>query len=261
MSIQFSGGPIVSTTFSGSPASDARDAINAALVAAGWSSAVVAGGFDCTSATTPQGITVVAQLRSPANFQVGLATVGASFVGQPSDIISAAVPYQIICNPYQLAIFRPGLVGDDSGSRFEFLGGAPFIPAFLTGITEAFFSVGVFRSSLAPTVGIWASSIWNALTGTGAGVGQPRLVWPVGTKQDSTSSIITSWYDGSRVTCDPLIGYGDNQATALRARGVMWDAAIILGSYTLDLTDTFEGHDWQNMTNSAAAGSLWLATS
>lgn len=259
MSIQFSGGPIVSQTFLGEVANDARDEVNTHLVAAGWTSTPVSGGYNLESAVTPQGLQFALRLRSPSAIDFTFTNVGGTNIGTTVPVaVSAGRTFQIIASPYQMCMFIPGAAAT-SFPYGQVIAGCPFVPAFLTGITEMWFSYASFRGALDTQQGGFGTFVYNSdVTGDSAAI---RYVWPVGSRSDGDSSIITSWYDGSRVTCDPLLRWGANGGSIVRLRGLLWDSAIILGPYTLDLTDTFQGHDWQNMTNSQTDASLWMATS
>lgn len=261
MSIQFSGGPYVKDTFTGSSGTAIRDGIDTALQAAGWSFVDVGGGvFDLTCPTTPQGLEVVARLNTLG--QVQFRNSAGTSLGTIYSLTTSGTPtYTIIAHPYQFFVFVDGAAS--TGSNFEVAGGVPFIPAFLTGITsECWWSMSVpsyrINGLIAPGYD-FGSSCFNGSVAAGVSTSTGGIRWfPFISGGDGAVSVVTSWYDNSNIVCDPLIGFGDTALSVKRVRGSLWDSCVIIGGYALDITDTFEGRNWQQVVSNVTSGSLWL---
>ena len=43
--------------------------------------------------------------------------------------------------------------------------------------------------------------------------------------------------------------------------GELWDAALVMQAYQLDLQTNFNGHNYTNITDNSVTGSLFVATS
>ncbi len=265
MSIQISGGPYVKDTFTGSSGTAIRDGIDTALQAAGWSFVDQGGGvYDLTCPATPQGLDVVARLNTSG--QVQFRNTAGTSVGSALGLTTSGSPtYTIIAHPYQFFVFVEGATSSGSlNTEFEVAGGVPFIPAFLTGATtECWWSMRVpsYRRNglIAPAYDLGSSCFNGSMASGAAGATIGSIRWfPLVSAASGAVSVVTTWYDTSNIVCDPLIGFGNTLITARRVRGSLWDACVIMGGYTLDITDTFEGNNWQQVVNNITSGSLWL---
>lgn len=258
MSIPISGGPYVMDDVSASSGTVVRDFVNDSLVAAGWTSSPISGGFDVQSATTPQGLNVIVKLLSTPSWQ--FRSTDGSKTGSTGPFQTGAFTYRIIANPYQFFVFVPGFVSTFNPS-YEVMGGVPFVPSFLTSVTsDLWWAMGSpsFRANIFPSPVI-SNFAFNSDLGSGAGTGSPRIYQPIhGGVGSGSVNIVTQWFNGANVVADSLIGWGLSSGGNPRVRGLLWDCATILGAYTMDLEDNFEGHNWYNITSSNTAGSLWL---
>jgi hypothetical protein len=57
-----------------------------------------------------------------------------------------------------------------------------------------------------------------------------------------------------------MLGYGTSNNALPVIVGELWDAALVMQSYQLDLQTNFNSHNYTNITDNNANGSLFVAT-
>jgi hypothetical protein len=169
--------------------------------------------------------------------------------------------YQILADPYQFFLYLPNVSTPSSGA---IMGGVPWIPAFLqAGTTTAIWSIGdgagnaTFRNSLAPNSSD-TDYQFNANVGSGSGQGSPQLF---GVQSNATTlGLAGLWFNNAAIICEPMLGYGTSNNALPVIVGELWDAALVMQSYQLDLQTNFNSHNYTNITDNNANGSLFVAT-
>ena len=263
IAIQYSGGPVLFTNFLGDNIADLKNGINTNLTNAGWSTAIVAGGYTVTSALSPQGLQCSIKLLDNGTSvtiqfcNTALTQLGAIHTTTPA----ANKRYQIIADPFQFFLFLPNVSTQSSGA---IMGGVPWVPAFLqAGTTTAIWSIGdggssTFRNSLAPNPSD-SDYQFNAFVGSGSGQGSPQLF---GVQSNATAlGLAGLWFNNAAIICEPMLGYGTSNNAIPVIVGELWDAALVMQAYQLDLQTNFNGHNYTNITDNFAGGSLFVATS
>lgn len=216
-----------------------------------------------TSALTPQSLQCSVKLldngtRVTIQFcNVALSQLGTIHISTPA----ANKRYQMIADPYQFFLFVPNVSTASSGAV---MGGVPWIPAFLqAGTTTAIWSIGdngssTFRNSLAPNSGD-SDYQFNTSVGSGSGQGSPQLF---GVQSNATGfGLAGLWFNNAAIICEPMLGYGTSSNAIPVIIGELWDTALVMQSYQLDLQTNFNGHNYTNITDNNANGSLFVATS
>ena len=141
MAIAYSGGTLVKTTINESTLSAYIDAVNAAMVSAGWTSAAITNGYSLTSATTPHGLAMKFRIDIGTGSYTSYARIQATSVdgatGSDQDYVYVAGgrSYEFVANrysiwQYQLGNFTsngPGAVGV-IGIGNAFYAGVPYLP-------------------------------------------------------------------------------------------------------------------------------------
>lgn len=241
-----------------------KNGINTNLSNAGWSSSVVAGGYTLTSALTSQSLQCSIKLLDNGTSvtiqfcNVALTQLGVVHTSTPA----ANKRYQMIADPYQFFLFVPNVSAPTSGA---IMGGVPWIPAFLqAGTTTAIWSIGdgagsnTFRNSFAPNP-TDTDYQFNSAVGSGSGQGAPQLF---GVQSNVTSlGLAGLWFNNAAIICEPMLGYGTSNNAAPVIVGELWDAALVMQAYQLDLQTNFNGHNYTNITDNSVTGSLFVATS
>jgi hypothetical protein len=290
MAIQYSGNAQTST-FTPTTKQDIINAVGAALLAAGWTTASGGTGttnWMLTSATTPQGFAinvrmkdnggtcVTFSLESPDGVLVGgnSTTVGGGFLAPGSAQI-----FRIVCNKYQAFVFvqQPTPVKGYVGF------GVPWVPSWVqsattrigwmqgNGTTDAdvtlrqSFRTALYGTSVVPATQVMYNTvIWSAnaaANGAGAIAAPPFVVSPNNTLGG------TKWITGQSLIYDAVFGWGTTAvSTAVTYMGQLWDSVISTDTYTGDLTTTFDSHNWIVLTDSGATsatihGCILVATS
>jgi len=146
MSIQFSGGPITTSTFAGATTSALIAGIQAALTASNWT--VISGGGTTNllmqTVNSPQNMQMRFRFKdngllntvNQATIQISLQNVSGTLVGVSgagngvSLKVQATSNFRVICGPYYFWIVVPGVYGD---YQVFAMGGCPWVPAFLAG--------------------------------------------------------------------------------------------------------------------------------
>lgn len=262
MSIQYCPGIRVFVNFLGDTIADLKNAINTNLVTAGWTSSTISGGFQLTSGTSPQNLVCkVNLLDDGTNVTVQFQDTTGALLGFTHHVRPASNKrFNIIADALQFFVYVPNVSATGNGCV---MGGVPWLPAFLTGTTTvAIWSISdessslTFRNSLNPAPSA-CSFIFNSNVATGGGQGSPQLI--------GVSSSVPSlglaglWFNNAAIICEPMLAYGTNPAAIPFIVGSLWDAALVMQPYQLDLQTVFDSHTYTCLTDNNANGSLFVA--
>jgi len=269
MSVPFSGLNVTTDfTFSSGVGTDLVLALKNALVAANWSSVVAGSGFDLTSATTPQGLSVVIEVREAvANTDLG-ATFKDTSTSPVQLLVGRLGDYRVVASPYQFFMYILGRADPAGGGNYgELMGGVPFLPTFLVaGTSEAWWARGsgqvslgieeTFRTSVAPTGrATWAFN--GQVTAATLNTENPILIPPRSVAQPVLTEFM--WYDSSVLDSEVLIAHGLTAAAATRrVTGILWDSVLIWDAFPYDDEQVFGGKTWVNVSSDVAVPSLWV---
>jgi len=259
-------------TFASGVGADLITEFNTALVAAGWSSVAAGSGFDLTSGTTPQGLSVVIEVRQAvANTHLG-ATFKDASTSPFEFIVGRLGDYRVVASPFQFFMYILGRADSTAagGLPGELMGGVPFIPSFLAGSTsETWWARGSGRSgslitnTFRTTVVATGQAAWcfNGQVAEAALNSQnPVLIPPRSVAQPTLTEFV--WYDGSVLDSEALIAYGKTSAaSSRRVPGLLWDTVLIWDEFTIDDEQTFGGYTWTNLTIDTAIPSIWIIKS
>ena len=263
MSIQYSGLTIVNTTFATTTRQDVVTGIANALSSAGWTniSGSGTGNQVWKSMTTPQGYAIRINLLDPGSgncAQILLQNATGSVIQSGHVIyLLPGSTYRIIASGYQFFVFVP----TSTTSRTVAMGGVPYVPSFLTGTISSVGWLGSNSNSDTDTGGenswrtgypiygdaavLYNGSIW-ADTGN---TGKPWLFYQGFYNQTGQMQYV----DGSAMIYDALLAMGQNAAWNPQIVGQLWDASLIGATFTIDITATFDSHNWWNFTNASVA--------
>ena len=141
MALAYSGGTLVKTTIAATTDTDFVSAVNTAMVSAGWTSAAITDGYELTSATTPNGLSMKFRVtETNAGTWTGMATIAAyttdtnTLVGSDHVYCAGGVSYEFVANRYsvwnyQLAQFTNNTQIDViNGAGNAFATGVPYTP-------------------------------------------------------------------------------------------------------------------------------------
>jgi hypothetical protein len=294
MGVADSGGPYVYATFAGDTPPGFVAGIKDQLVAAGWTATAVTGGWSFLG-VSPQGLSVKVKIWDPGgsdpivNFQFS----SASATGiERRVLVGTGFEFQIVANPCQFFLSRPGLAGLPSGSVV--CGGVPWVPESACGGSTAaeaaeeawwamsdfygspFFPAHTLRTMLLhyTTFHGMGEAVWNGVFAQSAtalgsfGQGVPEIVaitYPGDIDGGSFNQYETRWYPDTALVYEPLIAWGDTLSAAPVVRGQLWDAVVLSKDYPMDSTyaaelagPPYDARSWINFTDSYFWGSLWL---
>lgn len=95
-------------------------------------------------------------------------------------------------------------------------------------------------------------SYWSVLNGftqlNAAGQASPAL-FPNVPGDTDFGSAETLWYNTTAYVSEALIGWGTSAAAGQRILGQLYDAVIVRKALTVNITGTFDSHNWINFTN------------
>lgn len=211
--------------------------------------------------------------------------------------MAAGITFRLVATKYHFMFMRNGAPSD---ARQWVWCGMPYVPTFLTSVTDVGFmfcntdndsrvqgsatgSVAVqsLRVCNMLTTDSNASVNWqciynsgineNAANGNTTALGSPFLLIPYPLRNNSSipSSVTAGSYRwaGDQINTAPVpISWGvSGTAVEAKIRGVAFDLTYIAEAYAVDSTDTFNGHSWININNNNTAipprGGVWFATS
>lgn len=274
MAIEYPGGTIVHTTFTGGTKTQICNAVNTHLKTAGWSviSGDGTGDVVLQSAANSNGNSIYVRIRDSVvtnccqfNMQNGsLTKVSLGTWLLPG----ASKTFRIIANKYYFFCFTPG------NSAREYMGmGTLHVPSFLGAATvgELGWMNGnvwsdsdttgrrCFRTSLTTETGWGGGLVNNALTNFETGGNQEpgslRFVTLLSAAGHSFSSG-WRWHDDSILVSDALMAWGLNSIyEEAKVRGQLHGAMIIADEFVSDTVLTgIDGHDWLAITGSNTGG-------
>jgi hypothetical protein len=292
MAIQYSGNAQTST-FTPTNKQDIINAVGAALLAAGWTTASGGTGttnWMLTSATTPQGFAINVRMKDNGGTCVtfSLESTDGVLVGGNSTTVGggylnpgSAQIFRIVCNKYQAFVF----VQQPTPSR-GFVGfGVPWVPSWVQSVTtrigwmigncntdaDTTLRVTIRTGLLSITSGngavqaMYNTALWSQ---NAAAVGNGQFcVTPFVTSPNSNISAGAKWISGQALIYDAVLSWGSaSYATLGVLMGQMWDSVVSTDSYTGDLTTTFDSHNWIVLTDGGAVsaavrGCILVATS
>lgn len=189
--------------------------------------------------------------------------------------------WRIVANPYSFWAFAIGTNNKTTARSYVF-GGTLYTPSFLTltagdgigwvysvgasdGDTNAHsgwrtqLGVNVNTTGEPHTAGIWTNVLTNIPTNAGQNqFGQVQLAaWQGGYSTDGYR-----WEDTSLLLFEPLVGWSDTPTFGVTttARGQLYDAVIVNGTFNGEALVQFDGHTWLAITDLAAAGNVAIGT-
>lgn len=272
MSIQYAGGVIVNTTFTGNVTNDIVDNVKVELVNAGWSATGASGDWNVTPAI-PTGLTTdTLRIFDPT---AGTATgSSAQFKFTSLTMASHLFPtsgrvFRVIANKHQFFVLVDGVY---STSRTFICGGLPFIETFMP-ITSASWMQGnansgsdsTLRPSFRTTdmntsVGANGQGQVNTNQSALTGLTVPGLTKTMGAGIDDVGRI---WHGGEALKTAARVHIGITNESFGRIRMQLWDAVVVMKEFPGDITTSFDGHNWFNLSHNATTSigdfSLWVA--
>jgi hypothetical protein len=297
MAIQYSGNAQTST-FIPTNKQDIINAVGAALLAAGWTTASGGTGttnWMLTSATTPQGCAINVRMKDNGGVCVSfsLESTDGVLVGTNSTTVAggylnpgSSLTFRIVCNKYQAFIY---VTPPTTPARGFVAFGVPWMPTWMASVTtrigwmwgnsstDTTTTIGVtprtglFQSSTGTSnfaqQAMYNSNIWSINSSVNAN-GCLGLI-PVGVAFSGAVLACQYWETGHSVLSDALIGWGAAAppTPVAKLKGMLWDAVISSDTTAGDLTTTFDSHNWIVVTDNNAAsgvngrGTLVVATS
>lgn len=281
MAIQYSGAAYSSTfTTTTGTRREIVDLVAARLVSAGWSyqSGSGTGDVKMLSATTPQSLQTVVRIDDPgsgncARFRLGNVANTVNQAGGCFLLPAASKVFQIVANPYQFCIFVTG----STTARDFIMGGTPWIPSWNSAITSCGWIMGnaqtdsdttmrpsfrtqpttVATGAIYPNMAAYINSTLMENNNTNYGVNwAPGVIQLMGTaplqwnNNNATTIQMSRWFDTSGMIYEPIIGWANSVTPGTAeavAVGQLWDAAGMTVPNTMDLTSTFDTHNWINI--------------
>ena len=285
MSLRFSGGPYVNTTFTTTVGTrlEIVNGIVSALTSAGWSTVTSAtGDVTMQSGTTPENLKMNVRMYDPGSgncARVQIKTYDGYWTSQDSWLFpSAGRVFNVIACPYQCFVWTSTPPSQTSNNYGTFLAwGTPALPPWLVGYTT---QCGWIKGNSNGDGGGWTGSFQTELSGFNADyyshwsgfwnhqyidrnpaneyyrTGDMTLVTTgIGYTGPSTNGASGNqgrrWVDNTLNLSDPLIGWGASAiADEARIMGQLWDCAIASDAFAADLTVTIGTHNGITMTSS-----------
>lgn len=283
MAIQYSGGPIVNTTFTASTRLSIVDNLKNQLVNANWTATGSSGDWVVTSAETPQSLQACVRLQDPGSGNCATVTVrnaGGSLIGTTGKLFvyPSGNDYRIICNPYQFFLMEDN--APTSTNRRDFAAcGTPWVPTFPS-ITECIWSSSRcwndatnaafmgFREQLSHNANSTNSANYVTIlngamyevAATALSNDPGILSLRVGHSADFCSDSVnnysgTKWFDSTLLMDTPYIIFAQADPTtdAGTINGVMWDSVVVEGAYNYGDTFSFDSKTWFCITHNNTA--------
>lgn len=291
MAIQAAAGGCFNSTFTSDGTKQSlANSIETALNSAGWTTV---SGHNTTNllmqtAQTPYPLQMNFRFKAQTNCVVISleSTDGTTIVGGNST--TAGIPllpsngevWRVIANKYQFCIM---VDGSPTVARRFALGCVPYVPSFITSVTNAGYLIGNAESDASTTARVsprsvlgmaqnncpnfqiaWNSSIWdnanNLQNATNVSQGPafcevPQTAGPEGGATINTFYVgPLHWPNGDLITADTWIGSALSFASGESfKRFQLWDSIIVLGSFTASgtpTTTTINSRTCQNITHS-----------
>jgi len=280
MSLQYSGGTLVNTTFTQSGATRGEIVSNliSALLSAGWTNLSGTGTDQVLQcAATMIGVTglrIAVRIYDPGSgscARVALRNISGSRIGQDLYLFPAlGKVWRIIANQYQFFIMTPG----SSATREFVYAGQLIVPTWLSATAT---NCGLAQGNAISDTDVAArASYRNSLNSANLPVGssfarETHLVSDVlldmsnltytGTGVLAGSCIQSAncgrtfgnayrWADNTLVDNDPLVAFGLSSASdEAKFQGQMSDAVVVDDAFTADMNISLDGHTWWGITN------------
>ena len=191
---------------------------------------------------------------------------------------AAGYTYRFIATRYWFVLFPSGSL--QGQNRDMVYAGMLYVPSFLSCTNIGLMVSNTHNSGDAGTrvtpmrgtslltmnsnyIGNWQSiynsSIIDNAQNAANSIGSPTFALPI---TITTATGQARWANDDLNTWDPLVSVGLTAFTDEgKIHGQLFDAIYITTAFSLDSTDTFNGHNWFNLANNLAAGGIWLATS
>ena len=190
----------------------------------------------------------------------------------------AAKTFRIIATYYHFLLLVPG----STAAREFVMAGMPYVPSFLASVTDIGYVLSncltdasaTICSSLRTTGTLNTVStaniqcIYNASllaignSASNAGIGFPEWVLSI---PPTAGQKAYRWANDNLNSCDVLMQWGLTLFTDEgKLKGQLFDIVWIGDAFTADATDTFNGHDWYNLTSNNTGnprGGFWVAVS
>ena len=285
MSLRFSGGPYVNTTFTTTVGTrlEIVSGVVSALTSAGWSTvSSTTGDYTMQTATTPEGLSMKVRIYDPGSgncARVQIKSPDNFWTSQDSWLAPAAGRvFNIIACPYQCFVWTSTPPSQTSNNYGTFLAwGVPALPSWLVGVTK---QCGWIKGNSNGDSGGWVGSWRNELSGWNGDYYSHwsafrNLEWidrnPANDYYRSCDMTLVMhasgfrgpagngvsgypglrWVDNTLMLSDPLIGWGMSQTNdECLIQGQLWDCAIAGDAFTVDTAVTIGSHNGITMTSS-----------
>lgn len=287
MSLQYSGGTIVDTTFtSDGTRLNLVNNLNTQLKNAGWTAISGDGTGDVLmkSAVTAQGVSIRFRLLDPGSGNCAQVTMKNN-AGTLTSAIGYILPsngqsFRIWANKHWFAIYASGGV-NQTAARWIYIGGT--VVSLNTGQITSLGSdldvgwaqyTGNSDSTTTGSNRTFRYSLWETTTGgsavvygsslyasqmvnyTGDAHASPRLLtlWAAYPNVQGCYR----WQDNSNQQIEPLIAWSSSssQSGETKIVGILSDAMVVGGAYVGESTISFDSHTWRAITNSAPVSGL-----
>jgi|SRR5674476_90472 len=190
----------------------------------------------------------------------------------------AGKTFRIIATCYHFICLVPG----STAGRDFVMAGMPYVPSFLASVTDIGYVLsssqgdtssnicnsprlsGTLNSNPTPNIQCIYNTSLLALGATAntAGVGFPD--WVLSTSITGGQKAYR-WANDDLNSCDILMQWGLTAITDEgKLKGQLFDILWIGDAFVADATDTFNGHDWYNLTSNntgSPRGGFWVAIS
>jgi len=277
VSIQYSGGTIVNTTFTCTVGTrrEIVDGIYAALNTAGWSTVSGGGTGDVLmqSVSTPDSLQIRVRLYDPGSgncAQVSIRNQAGTKISSAAWLLPAVGKvFRVIACRYQFFVFTPG-----ASITREFVAvGVPSLPSFLVGVITG--DCGWLVGNAVNDTDTATHYCLRSATGTSgklfnshrySGICNGNLVDYAAGLSNAADFRLTLlgpgfmysgpddggllWHDDTRMVVEPVVSWGLALTTDVaKGRGLLWNAIVVQSSYDADTNISFDGHTWWAITH------------
>lgn len=285
--VTVSGGDVNTTYTSDGTKQSLINGIETALLSAGWTTISGHATTNLLMQTVATPYPLQARFRFKDNggssIQISVENTAGTITGSNTTSAGGVLTpvntrvFRVIANPYQAFIFVPGTF--TTASTFVYIG-VPFVPAFLTGITNCALVIGnatadadvatnrpswriqlnLQGSANTPNQeAIWNSGILqnNSLGGpANNGASLPNFLIPmfaeyaaIGITLGATFMQPYRWFGGIIHEADPILSWGlTTTSDEPTLKCILWDATILMDAYPGDSTSSWDSHNWWGIT-------------
>jgi len=189
----------------------------------------------------------------------------------------AGKTFCIIATCYHFICLVPG----STAAREFVMAGMPYVPSFLASVTDIGYAIsngqsdtstnnclnprisGTLNANPTPNIQcIYNASLFAVGNNSSAGVGFLDYVLSI---PPTAGQKAYRWANDDLNSCDVLMQWGLTANTDEgKIKGQLFDILWIGDAFVADATDTFNGHDWYNLTSNNTGnprGGFWVATS